>query len=133
MAGESLFDLTKATRDPRTVRFKSLIRIASNRGLGTKPPNLYLTWIHYRLSNALSPWILVLLALTLAHFSRARRSNAFLFFAAVALGFVYFIVQQTALALGEAGLAPPFMAAWLPQSLILIFLVDGSVRTRHLL
>lgn len=132
LATDLLPDLTKAVRSPASVKLADLVRLASVKGLGTRPQSLYQSWIHHRLSNVVTPWLMVLLAVTLAHFSLSRLSGAFLFVSAVVLGFAFFILQQIVLALGEAGLAPPVFAAWLPQLLVLIFILDGLIRSRHL-
>lgn len=76
--------------------------------------NPYLTQWHYRLALPFSCLVTVLLATPLGiHFS--RRGSGGGVFLAVALSAMMLLVSSISLALGEAGILRPVLAAWLPN------------------
>jgi len=76
----------------------------------------YLTHLHYRVALPFACLVTVLLATPLAiHFSR-RGPGSGVFFAVV-LSALMLLISNIALAFGESGKIPPFIAAWLPNLL----------------
>ncbi|MFM2197407.1 MAG: hypothetical protein RLZZ505_839 [Verrucomicrobiota bacterium] len=74
----------------------------------------YLTHWHYRWALPLTCVVTVLLAAPLSiHF--ARRASGSGIFLAVMLSVLMIFFSSVTLALGEASLLPPFLAAWLPN------------------
>ena len=122
-----MLNLANSLKNPKTVRFGDLVNLTSSEWISPGSRSFYQTWMYYRISNALSPFLLILLVLTLAHYSRARSTKYFLYWTSIALGFIYFIMQQICLALGEMGILPSLLAAGLPQILVLFFVLNGSV------
>jgi lipopolysaccharide export LptBFGC system permease protein LptF len=120
-----LLNLANSLKNPKTVRFEDLVNLTSSEWISPGSRSFYQTWMYYRISNALSPFLLILLVLTLAHYSRARSTKYFLYWTSIALGFIYFIMQQICLALGEMGILPSLLAAGLPQILVLFFVLNA--------
>ena len=96
--------------------------IAAIRGAGYRTSELEGKWWH-KLSGPLSALLMPLLG-AVAAFGLAR--SGMLFVRAVigmALGFAYFVADNFALAMGNLGAYPPFLAAWAP---FLLFLLIGE-------
>jgi lipopolysaccharide export system permease protein len=75
---------------------------------------VYQTWWNKRLTLFLSTFILI--AITVPLVSTFRRGGGIgIFFAiGVGIGFVFFILDGITLTLGEIGIVPAWMAAWMP-------------------
>jgi lipopolysaccharide export system permease protein len=81
------------------------------------------TGLWHKLAQPLSTMLMPLLA-AVAAFGLARSGKVLLRAATgMALGFAYFVVDNFALALGNIGSYPPFLAAWAP---FLLFLLIGE-------
>jgi lipopolysaccharide export system permease protein len=78
----------------------------------------------HKLSNPLSALLMPLLG-AVAAFGLARSGKLFVrAVIGMALGFAYFVADNFALAMGNLGAYPPFLAAWAP---FLLFLMIGEV------
>ena len=75
---------------------------------------VYKTWWHKRITLLFTAWLMIAVCIPLA--ARFRRGGAvgYMFGAGVAIGFAYFIFDGISATIGEMGLAPPWMAAWMP-------------------
>ncbi len=86
-------------------------------------PSPYLTQWHYRWALPFTCLVTVLLATPLAiHFSR-RGAGGGIFFAVV-LSALMLLVSNIVLALGEAGILQPALAAWLPNLAFALLGID---------
>ena len=94
---------------------------------GRRTAELRAKWWH-KLSGPLSAVLMPLLG-SVAAFGLARSGQLFVrALIGMALGFAYFVVDNAALAMGNFGGYPPFLAAWAP--FLLFFLVGETVLIR---
>ncbi len=102
----------------KDLRIEQLWRLVVHDGYGQRSPELYRTWLHYRIASALGPLLLLFLVVSLAQ--RFQRTGTFarLLISSVGIGFVFMIFAGMSLSMGEAGLLPPVIAAWGPNVLL---------------
>jgi len=114
--------------DPDAVAFWNLTsKIEAYEAVGRRTSELNAKWWH-KLSGPLSALLMPLLG-SIAAFGLARSGQLFLrAIIGMALGFAYFVVDNAALAMGNFGGYPPFLAAWAP--FLLFFLVGETVLIR---
>ena len=100
--------------DPEEMSLADLSYFIENSGFGIRPAWVYETWWHKRLSLIFSALVMIAICIPLA--TRFRRGGGIgaLFAAGVGIGFLYFIVDGIALAMGELGFVVPWLAAWVP-------------------
>ena len=114
---------TLATVDPESMSFgalRSAIRDLSDAGRPTKALEGS-AW--HKLSEPLSAVLMPLLG-AVAAFGLARSGQLFVrAVIGMALGFAYFVADNFALAMGNLGAYPPFLAAWAP---FLMFMLIGE-------
>ena len=116
-------------REPRDLRLHQLMRVIDNDGFGQRPTALYRTWFHVRLSAALQPFLMLLLSVSLIPAYSRTGSMGWLLFAGITIGFATFILAGVTTAMGEAGLLPPWLAAWAPTVVLLALI--GRFFLRH--
>lgn len=121
-------------RPPRELPLQALHEIVQAGGYGMRAAEPYRTWLHLRLSGALLPMLLGLLAFALVRRFGRTASIAPLFITAIATGFGLIILGGVASALGEVGLIAPALAAWTPTAalaLLVLALVTRPGRLRR--
>jgi len=110
--------------DPEEMSSADLEYFIQNGGFGIRPTQVYQTWLMKRFTSILTPLLMLAIAVPLAvRFKRGGGLGA-LFAIGVGLGFTFFIVDGLAVTLGELGMVPPWMAAWMPT---LIFGAIGGM------
>ncbi|QZD86594.1 LPS export ABC transporter permease LptG [Qipengyuania psychrotolerans] len=114
--------------DPDAVPFWELgSSIDAYEAAGRRTGELRAKWWH-KLSGPLSSFLMPLLG-AIAAFGLARSGQLFVrALIGMALGFAYFVVDNAALAMGNFGGYPPFLAAWAP--FFLFFLIGETVLIR---
>ena len=114
--------------DPDTVSFWNLSSaIGRYEAAGRRTAELRAKWWH-KLSGPLSAVLMPLLG-SVAAFGLARSGQLFVrALIGMALGFAYFVVDNAALAMGNFGGYPPYLAAWAP--FLLFFLLGETVLIR---
>ena len=119
---------TLGTVDPDGLSFGALhAAIGDLRDAGRPTKSLEGTWWH-KLSGPLSSVLMPLLG-AVAAFGLARSGQLFVrAVIGMALGFLYFVADNFALAMGNLGAYPPFLAAWAP--FLLFFLIGEAVLFR---
>lgn len=116
--------------DIRDLRSSQLLDLIRNEGYGQRPAYRFDTWLQSRLAGALIPALMLFLAIALAQ--RFRRTGVFatLLLGGIGIGFAFFALDGIAFAMGEAGLLPPWFAAWGPKlalaGLVGTLLVSGE-------
>lgn len=101
--------------------------LAAIREAGFRTTELDGKWWH-KLSGPLSALLMPLLG-AVAAFGLARSGHLFVrAVIGMALGFAYFVFDNAALAMGNFGAYPPFLAAWAP--FVLFFLIGETVLIR---
>jgi lipopolysaccharide export system permease protein len=122
-AGLEPDQFTLAQIDPNRLNFWQLRDTigqvaAANRSTATLESNLW-----HKFASPLSTLLMPLLA-AIAAFGLARSGQLFMrAVIGMALGFAYFVADNFALAMGNLGAYPPFLAAWGP---FLLFLLVGE-------
>lgn len=106
---------------------RELKGLADANHIGTRPAHIYETWYHRRTAIPVIAIMMLLMAAPVAQ-ARVRGANLGIRLAAgIGLGFLYFVVDGVALAMGESGAILPLISAWAP---ILTF---GSISASVLL
>ena len=106
------------TGDPEEMSSADLSYFIQNAGFGIRPAYVYETWWNKRVAMFLSTFILIAITVPLASTFRRGGGIGIFFAIGVGLGFLFFILDGITLTLGEIGVIPAWMAAWVP---ILIF------------
>ncbi len=109
--------------DPEEMSSADLQYFIANAGFGIRPPHVYSTWQQKRITLFFVALLMVLIAVPLSVQYRRGGGLGQFFAIGVALGFAYFIFEGVSLTMGELGLVPPWMAAWMPM------LVFGATAT----
>lgn len=99
---------------PSDLTLSQLDEVIDNAGYGQRPVNIYRTWYNARLVAALQPLLMLLLSLSLIPSYSRTGSFAWVFLVGISIGFATFILTGITTAMGEAGLLPPWLAAWAP-------------------
>ncbi len=104
--------------------------IKAYEAVGRRTSELRAKWWH-KLAAPLSAVLMPLLG-SIAAFGLARSGQLFLrAIIGMALGFAYFVVDNAALAMGNFGGYPPFLAAWAPFLLFVLIGETVLVRTEE--
>jgi lipopolysaccharide export system permease protein len=122
---------TLATVDADGMSFGELSSAIDNLQAAGRPTKALEGSLWHKLSSPLSAVLMPLLA-AVAGFGVARSGKLFIrAVIGMGLGFAYFVADNFALAMGNMGAYPPFLAAWAP---FLLFLLVGEavlVRTEE--
>jgi lipopolysaccharide export system permease protein len=111
---------------PEAMSLKRLDRFIQNAGFGIRPPHVYETWWHKRISLIFSALLMVAICVPLAVKFRRGGGIGVMFAIGVLMGFALFVLDGISVTLGELGVLPPWMAVWLP---IMIFFGIGTYNT----
>ena len=114
---------TLATVDPDEQDFWQLRRSIDQLELVGRPTSTVEAGLWHKISGPLSTVLMPLLG-AIAAFGLARSGQLFMrAIIGMSLGFAYFVADNFALAMGNFGAYPPFLAAWGP---FLLFLLIGE-------
>ena len=114
---------TLASVDPEGLSFAALRSAITDLKDAGRPTKALEGALWHKLSAPLSAVLMPLLG-AVAAFGIARSGQLFIrAVAGMALGFTYFVADNFALAMGNLGAYPPFLAAWAP---FLLFLMIGE-------
>jgi lipopolysaccharide export system permease protein len=115
---------TLATVDPESLSFDALREAIADLEAAGRPTKALEGALWHKLSSPLSSVLMPLLG-AVAGFGVARSGRLFIrAVIGMALGFAYFVADNFALAMGNLGAYPPFLAAWAP---FLLFLLIGEL------
>ncbi len=117
--------------DPDALSFSELYQsIQAYEAVGRRTAEMRAKWWH-KLSGPLSAFLMPLLG-AVAAFGLARSGQLFVrAIIGMALGFAYFVVDNAALAMGNFGGYPPFLAAWAPFFLFILVGETVLIRTEE--
>ena len=122
---------TLATVKPDEQDFETLSRSLQDLRAAGRPTDTLETGLWHKLSAPLSAVLMPLLA-AVAAFGLARSGQLFVrVVIGMALGFAYFVADNAALAMGNLGAYPPWLAAWSPFLLFLLIGETVLVRTEE--
>jgi lipopolysaccharide export system permease protein len=100
--------------DPEEMSSADLRYFINNAGFGIRPAYVYQTWWNKRLTLFLSTFMLLAITVPLASTFRRGGGIGIFFAIGVGIGFLFFILDGITLTLGEIGIVPAWMAAWIP-------------------
>lgn len=109
--------------DPEEMSVRDLRYFIENAGFGIRPTHVYTTWWNKRYATLTNALLMIAIAVPLAARFKRGGGMGIMFALGVALGFAFFIFEGIALTMGEIGLLPAWMAAWLP---VFIFITAGG-------
>ena len=114
---------TLSSVDPDGMSFRALSEAIDDLRAAGRPTKALEGSLWHKLSGPLSSVLMPLLG-AVAAFGIARSGKLFVrAVIGMALGFAYFVADNFALAMGNLGAYPPFLAAWAP---FLLFLLIGE-------
>lgn len=114
--------------DPEEMSMADLNYFIVNAGFGIRPVHVYETWWHKRTTLLFSAWLMIAVCVPLALRFRRGGGIGYLFAIGVAIGFVFFVLDGISVTLGEIGLMPPALAAWLPMLILAAVAAALTVR-----
>jgi lipopolysaccharide export system permease protein len=103
------------TGDPEEMSSADLSYFIDNSGFGIRPAYVYETWWNKRVVMFLSTFMLIAITVPLASTFRRGGGIGIFFAIGVGIGFLFFILDGITLTLGEIGVLPAWMAAWVPM------------------
>jgi lipopolysaccharide export system permease protein len=107
---------------PNELSLNALQEYVGNVAIGTRPQYFYDTWLHQKIAGPIVLALMPLLA-AIAAFAHHRQGSAVLTIVwGITLGFLFIVIDNMILAMGQFGSLPPIVAAWLP---LLLFLTLG--------
>ena len=113
---------------PRELSFAQVRALAATSGYGNRPLYLYEAWLNRKLAAPLASLLMILFAVPLSQRFERRDGAAATIALGIAIGFCFFVFDGFTLAVGEAGLLPPWVAAWAPT---LAFAAIGGTMAFH--
>ena len=128
LAGVRPDQFTLAKVDPTVLDYWTLKRRIAELEAAGRPTDEARAGLAHKLSSPFSTLLMPLLA-AIAAFGLARSGQLMLRASlGMALGFAYFVADNFSLAMGNAGVYPPLVAAWAP--FLLFLLIGESVLVR---
>jgi lipopolysaccharide export system permease protein len=100
--------------DPRETRLGDLLRVIRTPGLGTQPSYRYKLWLQARLAAPVTTVAMLLIVVALARPLSGRAAQGWWIALGIAVGFVCWTFAGLVLTIGDLGLLPPALAAWVP-------------------
>ncbi|MGI9372336.1 MAG: LptF/LptG family permease [Hyphomicrobiales bacterium] len=115
--------------DPEEMTVEDLQYFITHAGFGIRPIYVYETWLNKRFSLLFVGLLMVLIAVPLSVRFQRGGGLGLLFAVGVGMGFAFFIFEGISQTMGELGLVPPWMAAWLP--LAIFFSAGTAIAFRY--
>jgi lipopolysaccharide export system permease protein len=104
----------KYANHPNALSINALKEYIGPDAVGSRPVYFYDTWLHQKIAGPIILAIMPLLG-AIAAFSHHRQGTAVLTLIwGVALGFLFVVIDNVLLAMGQFGSLPPILAAWMP-------------------
>lgn len=132
MDGDATPDrFTLASVDPNEMSFGALMKAINDLDAAGRPTDSLESGLWHKISGPMSAILMPLLA-GVAAFGTARSGQLFIrAVIGMALGFLYFVADNFALAMGNIGAYPPLLAAWAPFALFLLIGETVLIRTEE--
>ncbi len=121
--------LAAAIAHPRETPLRQLLAVVRSPGLGTQPGYRYMLWLQERLAAPPTTIAMLLIIVALMRPTEGRAAQGWLIVLGVATGFICWTFDGLVLTLGDLGLLPPVLAAWLP--LAVFCMVAASIMLRQ--
>jgi lipopolysaccharide export system permease protein len=124
--------LAALSGSPREKSWLDTRSLVIHPSFGNQPNFLYELWLHKKIAGPIGTIIIIMLVVPLVQ-RFERLSNQFLtFLIGLSVGFLYVAFDAMLVALGEAGLLPPILAAW-TSTLVLLSTVGSILFERELM
>ncbi len=124
-----LDNLAAMTAHPSELTFLQLFSFVVGDSFGLHPPQLYKVWLHQRLAGAITPILLMILAVLLAQRFERGGNIGLLLLRGFAFGFGYFALLNICHALGQASLLPAIVSAWVPP--LILTMIAANFALHH--
>ncbi|MGE0776637.1 MAG: LPS export ABC transporter permease LptG [Sphingomonadaceae bacterium] len=122
---------TLSSVDPNEMSFGALLKAIGDLKAAGRPTEPLESGLWHKISGPMSAILMPLLA-GVAAFGTARSGQLFIrAVIGMALGFLYFVADNFALAMGNIGAYPPLLAAWAPFALFLLIGETVLIRTEE--
>ena len=121
-------NLAELSVPPRFFTIRQLTRILSGDWVGSRALYFYQTRLQKKIASPISLLLMLLIAAPVAQTIRRHGSGSLALVTGISIGFSYFIIDGLVLTLGEGGVLPGFLAAWVPT---LIFASVGGAILVH--
>ncbi|MCW5729757.1 MAG: LPS export ABC transporter permease LptG [Alphaproteobacteria bacterium] len=118
-------NLAEIATPPRIFTFTQLRRVLSGEWVGSRAQYYYQTKLHKKIAGPVSLLLLILIAAPVAQTIRREGTGGLALVFGVILGFGYFVADGLVLTLGEGGLLPGIVAAWMPT--LIFTMVSGAI------
>jgi lipopolysaccharide export system permease protein len=105
-----------------------LRQLTASAGIGSRPISVYATWLQKRYSLPVVCLLMILLAAPVSAVTLRSGGTGLRMAIGVGLGFLYFVADGLATAMGETGSLAPVLAAWAPA--VIFASIGGSVLLR---
>ncbi len=110
--------VSKLARDPREISLHEIWEIIAKDAYGQRQVQLYQTWFHERIISAPTPFLMILLVVSLIQAIGRSAAFGWIFVASLGISFVFFVFDRATLAMGEVGVLPSWLAAWGPNLIL---------------
>jgi lipopolysaccharide export system permease protein len=113
------------SQHPQELPLRQLLHFVFNPSYGNQPQYLYEVWFHKRLALPIATIVIVLICVPLVQRFERSTGPAIMIFSGIAIGFFYLAFDDLVLSVGEAGLMPAVVAAWIPT--LAIAAIGGTI------
>lgn len=109
-----------ANQTPNQLSINALQEYVGETSLGSRPGYFYATWIQQKIAGPLALALMPLLAGIAAFAHHRQGSSVIAVVWGITFGFLFIVIDNILLAMGQFGSLPPAVAAWLPIALFAI-------------
>ncbi len=124
--------LMALTAPPRELGWAHARLLASQPALGNRPFFLYRLWLNKRVAAPIGTLAVIILVIPLVQRFDRRVNHIVTLLIGIGVGAFYVVFDGFVTSLGEAGILPPLLAAWM-STFILIFLIGMAIFHRELI
>lgn len=106
-----------ANQAPNQLSLNALQEYVGEAAMGSRPGYFYATWIQQKIAGPLALALMPLLAGIAAFAHHRQGSSVIAVVWGITFGFLFVVIDNILLAMGQFGSLPPAVAAWLPIAL----------------
>ncbi len=106
-----------ANQAPNQLSLNALQEYVGEASMGSRPGYFYATWIQQKIAGPLALALMPLLAGIAAFAHHRQGSSVIAVVWGITFGFLFVVIDNILLAMGQFGSLPPAIAAWLPIAL----------------
>lgn len=106
-----------ANQAPNQLSLNALQEYVGEASMGSRPGYFYATWIQQKIAGPLALALMPLLAGIAAFAHHRQGSSVMAVVWGITFGFLFVVIDNILLAMGQFGSLPPAVAAWLPIAL----------------